>query len=175
MVCGNFILPEPASYVFFYAFSNLRNLLYIIDVSLFGGRGLGALQQGKRWLNSTAAKGAEIGRITRFGLLSPAGGGGALPLRFFHWIAILCKRSLRKENIKSFFPVACTAGKILLTKRRVKRVQPFRAGPFLRQSGVFFYSLWAAQPPRGRKLSRECSSVHSRETHVYECSTFTTA
>jgi len=30
MVCGNFILPEPASYVFFYAFSNLRNLLYII-------------------------------------------------------------------------------------------------------------------------------------------------
>ena len=31
MVCGNFILPEPASYVFFYAFSNLRNLLYIIQ------------------------------------------------------------------------------------------------------------------------------------------------
>ena len=31
MVCGNFILPEPASYVFFYAFSNLRNLLYIIN------------------------------------------------------------------------------------------------------------------------------------------------
>ena len=30
MVCGNFILPEPASYVFFYALSNLRNLLYII-------------------------------------------------------------------------------------------------------------------------------------------------
>ena len=30
MVCGNFILPEPASYVFFYAFFNLRNLLYII-------------------------------------------------------------------------------------------------------------------------------------------------
>ena len=32
MVCGNFILPEPASYVFFYAFFNLRNLLYIIDL-----------------------------------------------------------------------------------------------------------------------------------------------
>ena len=30
-LCGNFILPEPASYVFFYAFSNLRNLLYIIQ------------------------------------------------------------------------------------------------------------------------------------------------
>ena len=30
MVCGNFILPEPASYVFFYAFSNLRKLLYLI-------------------------------------------------------------------------------------------------------------------------------------------------
>ena len=29
-LCGNFILPEPASYVFFYAFFNLRNLLYII-------------------------------------------------------------------------------------------------------------------------------------------------
>jgi hypothetical protein len=29
-LCGNFILPEPASYVFFYAFSNLRSLLYII-------------------------------------------------------------------------------------------------------------------------------------------------
>jgi len=30
MVCGNFILPEPASYVFFYAIFNLRKLLYII-------------------------------------------------------------------------------------------------------------------------------------------------
>ena len=30
MVCRDFILPEPASYVFFYAVSNLRNLLYII-------------------------------------------------------------------------------------------------------------------------------------------------
>ena len=29
-LCGNFILPEPASYVFFYAIFNLRNLLYII-------------------------------------------------------------------------------------------------------------------------------------------------
>ncbi len=29
-LCGNFILPEPASYVFFFAFFNLRNLLYII-------------------------------------------------------------------------------------------------------------------------------------------------
>ena len=32
MVCGNFILPEPASYVFFYAIFNLRNLLYIIYI-----------------------------------------------------------------------------------------------------------------------------------------------
>ena len=31
MVCGNFILPEPASYVFFYALFNLRKLLYIIQ------------------------------------------------------------------------------------------------------------------------------------------------
>ena len=31
MVCRDFILPESASYVFFYAFSNLRNLLYIIS------------------------------------------------------------------------------------------------------------------------------------------------
>ena len=29
-LCGNFILPEPASYVFFYAVFNLRNLLYLI-------------------------------------------------------------------------------------------------------------------------------------------------
>ena len=32
-LCGNFILPEPASYVFFYAFSNLRNLLYLIPMT----------------------------------------------------------------------------------------------------------------------------------------------
>ena len=31
-LCGNFILPESASYVFFYAVSNLRNLLYLIAV-----------------------------------------------------------------------------------------------------------------------------------------------
>ncbi|MBS5576429.1 MAG: hypothetical protein KHY01_09835, partial [Firmicutes bacterium] len=30
MVCRDFILPEPASYVFFYAVFNLRNLLYLI-------------------------------------------------------------------------------------------------------------------------------------------------
>jgi len=30
MVCRDFILPEPASYVFFYAIFNLRKLLYII-------------------------------------------------------------------------------------------------------------------------------------------------
>ena len=29
-LCGNFILPEPVSYVFFYAVFNLRNLLYLI-------------------------------------------------------------------------------------------------------------------------------------------------
>ena len=29
-LCGNFILTEPASYVFFYAIFNLRKLLYII-------------------------------------------------------------------------------------------------------------------------------------------------
>ena len=29
-LCGNFILPEPASYVSFFALFNLRNLLYII-------------------------------------------------------------------------------------------------------------------------------------------------
>ena len=30
MVCRDFILPEPASYAFFYPLFNLRNLLYII-------------------------------------------------------------------------------------------------------------------------------------------------
>ena len=32
MVCGYFILPEPASYVFFYAIFNLRNLFYLIQI-----------------------------------------------------------------------------------------------------------------------------------------------
>ena len=31
MACRDFILPEPASYVFFYAVFNLRNLLYLIS------------------------------------------------------------------------------------------------------------------------------------------------
>ena len=31
MVSRNFILPESANYVFFYAFSFLRNLLYLIN------------------------------------------------------------------------------------------------------------------------------------------------
>ena len=35
MLCGDFILPEPASYVFFYALFNLRNLLYIIGTYTF--------------------------------------------------------------------------------------------------------------------------------------------
>ena len=37
MVCRDFILPKPASYVFFYAFFNLRNLLYIIDKEYAAG------------------------------------------------------------------------------------------------------------------------------------------
>ena len=36
MVCRDFILPEPASYVFFYAIFNLRNLLYIIESDFMG-------------------------------------------------------------------------------------------------------------------------------------------
>ena len=34
MVCRDFILPEPANYVFFCAVSNLRKLLYIIECAL---------------------------------------------------------------------------------------------------------------------------------------------
>ena len=34
MVCRDFILPEPASYVFFYALFNLRKLLYIITIRI---------------------------------------------------------------------------------------------------------------------------------------------
>ena len=30
MVCRDFILPEPANYVFYYPFFFLRNLLYLI-------------------------------------------------------------------------------------------------------------------------------------------------
>jgi hypothetical protein len=33
MMSCDFILPEPASYVFFYAFSFLRSLLYIVVFS----------------------------------------------------------------------------------------------------------------------------------------------
>ena len=36
MVCRDFILPEPASYVFFYALFNLRKLLYIINYPVKG-------------------------------------------------------------------------------------------------------------------------------------------
>ena len=32
-LCRDFILPEPASYVFFYAFFNLRKLFYIIIIT----------------------------------------------------------------------------------------------------------------------------------------------
>ena len=32
-LCGNFILPEPASYVFFYDLFNLRKLLYLIRMT----------------------------------------------------------------------------------------------------------------------------------------------
>ena len=42
----------------------------------------------------------------------------------------------RRKEPKSFFPAARTAGKIPLTKRRVKRVQPLGAGPVSHQSGV---------------------------------------
>ena len=35
-LCGNFILPEPASYVFFYALFHLRNLLYIVKAKSDG-------------------------------------------------------------------------------------------------------------------------------------------
>ena len=37
MACRDFILPEPASYVFFYAIFNLRNLLYIIELFIAYG------------------------------------------------------------------------------------------------------------------------------------------
>ena len=55
MVCGNFILPEPASYVFFYAFSNLRNLLYII------ARCKGGRPAGGGWMWADVQKGCGMG------------------------------------------------------------------------------------------------------------------
>ena len=61
-LCGNFILPEPASYVFFYAFSNLRNLLYIITcvdyfamIQQYGADAVAANL--KSWLSETSAMG----------------------------------------------------------------------------------------------------------------------
>ena len=51
MVCRDFILPEPASYVFFYALSNLRKLLYIIHgtVKLFLD-----LRESRLWIGGRA-------------------------------------------------------------------------------------------------------------------------
>ena len=50
-LCGNFILPEPASYVFFYAVFNLRKLLYIITKSTSCvNLGDGLAQAGKKVL-----------------------------------------------------------------------------------------------------------------------------
>ncbi len=48
MVCGNFILPEPASYVFFYAIFNLRKLLYIIGGTARRGCGFSPHRVGLR-------------------------------------------------------------------------------------------------------------------------------
>ena len=52
MVCGNFILPEPANYVFFYAVFNLRNLLYLIDYLIQSGSRSPAVME--RWVNKIA-------------------------------------------------------------------------------------------------------------------------
>ena len=50
MVCGNFILPEPASYVFFYAIFNLRKLLYIIPVLREGLKEIYAKYKTKKYM-----------------------------------------------------------------------------------------------------------------------------
>ena len=56
MVCRDFILPEPASYAFFYALFNLRKLLYIIYVA---ERKLAAAKHKEKRLQS------ELKRLTR--------------------------------------------------------------------------------------------------------------
>ena len=58
-LCGNFILPEPASYVFFYAIFNLRKLLYIIDLEYAKPINIGS----NCWLagNVTVCGGVTIG------------------------------------------------------------------------------------------------------------------
>ena len=65
-LCGNFILPEPASYVFFYAFSNLRNLLYIIytvnDIAAILGIGRATAY---KLANSGLFKTIRIGNMIR--------------------------------------------------------------------------------------------------------------
>ena len=65
-MCGNFILPEPASYVFFYAFSNLRNLLYIIytvnDIAAILGIGRATAY---KLANSGLFKTIRIGNMIR--------------------------------------------------------------------------------------------------------------
>ena len=74
------------------------------------------------------------------------------------------RRRWRRKEVESFFPAACTAGKIPLTERRAKRVRPPEgAGPFSRPSGVENHR---ASAPKGRWLgipSLKCSSVHLSE------------
>ena len=77
MVCGNFILPEPASYVFFYAVFNLRKLLYIIPAVLehgevdisnnFAENAIRPFAQGRKaWLFCDTPEGADSSAIVLF-------------------------------------------------------------------------------------------------------------
>ena len=70
MVCGNFILPEPASYVFFYAVFNLRKLLYII--------------QGSAAYMVSAVKAPEVGSIGgEWAVIGLARSGYSVPANYY--------------------------------------------------------------------------------------------
>ena len=75
MVCGNFILPEPASYVFFYALFNLRNLLYIIysmfKAEFVAGSSFSSLKELERTLNDYVLWYNNVRLHGSLGYLSP--------------------------------------------------------------------------------------------------------
>ena len=77
-LCGNFILPEPASYVFFYAVFNLRKLLYIISETCRRFE-VNSRDQIKSWERIYLEEGPEGFAIERRGRSSKGGPPKRLP------------------------------------------------------------------------------------------------
>ena len=106
-LCGNFILPEPASYVFFYAIFNLRNLLYIISVEETLNELLEkeaeSLTQAARYERSEARQGYRSGHYDRN--LTTTSGDVTLHVPRFKGVpfetAIIERYRRRESNVSS--------------------------------------------------------------------------